>query len=173
MDFGPVPQLHFEANGAGGLAAVGGLIEGQAPETHGLINPAGGPGDFLAIFHEGQVRAEFLGAAPRFVIGNLEFIQAHLEIERLILLGSHLKGVGHLPLIDGQLAVHAPKFADEAPGQDQQQGHMNQVRPHRPEAAPFQEIDLLVREGLMAAVTQLPAQGGADQGVGVNFPPAR
>ena len=173
MDLVEVPQLHFEANGAGGVAAVGGLIEGQPPETHGLINPAGGPGDFPAIFHEGQVRAKFLGAAPRFVIGNLEFIQAHLEIERLFRPGPHLKGAGHLSLVDGQLAVHAPKFADEAPGQDQQQGHMNQVRPHRAEAAPFQEIDLLVREGLPAAVPQLPAQGGADQGVGIDFPPAR
>ena len=84
-------------------------------------------------------------------------------------LESHLKGAGHLSLVDGQLAVHPPKFADEAPGQDQEQGHMNQVRPHRAEAAPFQEIDLLVREGLMAAVTQLPAQGGRDAGVGIDL----
>jgi len=43
---------------------------------------------------------------------------------------------------------------------------MNQVRPHRAEAAPFPKIDLLVREGLLAAVTQLPAQGGRDAGLG-------
>ena len=80
--------MHFEANGAGGLAAVRGLIEGQPPEAHGLINPAGGPEDFLAVFQEGQVRAEFLGAAPRFIIGNLELVQAHLEVKRLLSRGS-------------------------------------------------------------------------------------
>ena len=160
--------MHLEANGAGGLAAVGGLIEGQAAEAHGLIDPAGGPEDFPAVFHEGQVRAEFLGAAPRFVIGNLELIQAHLEIKGLLYPGLHLKSVGHLPLVYGQLAVHPPEFADEAARQDQQEGHMDQVRAQGAKAAPFQEIDVLVRKGLPAAAAQFPAEGGGYQRMGIN-----
>ena len=83
---------------------------------------------------------------------------------------AHLKGLRFLPLHYRQAAFKAPELADEAPGQDEQQGQVHQVGSQGPEAALFMEKDLFIRQDLMVSAAQFPAQGAGHQESGVGAP---
>jgi hypothetical protein len=75
-----------------------------------------------------------------------------------------------LSLVQGQVALNPPELADDAAGQDEQDGQMHEIRAQGPEAAALQQVDFLVRQGFPA---DFPAQffpeQGPDAGVGVNL----
>ena len=79
---------------------------------------------------------------------------------------AHLEGLGRLALHDRQAAFDPPELADQAAGQDEQQGQVYQIRPQGPEAALLMEIDFLVRAGLAPEAAQFPAQDSGTPGPG-------
>ena len=160
-------MAHLQAHRTFGPAAVRRLVESQAAKGHGVVHPAGGPGHFPAVFQEGEVGAEFLGDAALFVILDQKLIQAHLEVQGM-LVAAHFKGPCHFTLVQGETALQAPELADEPPGQDQQQGQVHQIGTDGAVAAALKKIDFLVRQGLPAASPQLPLQHRVDAGLGID-----